>query len=204
MEAVLIPYTIPETLVPTSMFSFWLGTASYSIQFLAKCSRRYPPNSINSTKQAGLGHRECSSLWEYLSPTCSRYLLATCTFTPLYGRLCNVLGRKRANHTALLFATVGVLMCGLSTSMEMLILARFVCLIFASMFFFLLYYSIVFWNRWRWFDDNFIVSSSLSTSPRLLLTHYCFSSIVISDMYSMRVRIVCSLMLTKSNFQDCL
>ena len=55
------------------------------------------------------------------------YLLATCTFTPLYGRLCNVLGRKRANQTALLFAAMGVLLCGLSSSMEMLILARFVC-----------------------------------------------------------------------------
>ncbi|PPQ91935.1 hypothetical protein CVT25_000978 [Psilocybe cyanescens] len=53
------------------------------------------------------------------------YLLATCTFTPLYGRLCNVLGRKGANHLALFFAGAGVLMCGLSKSMEMLILARF-------------------------------------------------------------------------------
>ncbi|KAF4615525.1 hypothetical protein D9613_003503 [Agrocybe pediades] len=53
------------------------------------------------------------------------YLLATCTFTPLYGRLCNVLGRKGANRTALLFAGLGVLLCGLSRSMEMLIVARF-------------------------------------------------------------------------------
>ncbi|EFI26574.1 multidrug resistance protein [Coprinopsis cinerea okayama7 len=53
------------------------------------------------------------------------YLLATCTFTPLYGRLSNVLGRKGANHTALIFAGLGVLLCGLSTNMETLILARF-------------------------------------------------------------------------------
>ncbi|KAJ3513848.1 hypothetical protein NLJ89_g2712 [Agrocybe chaxingu] len=53
------------------------------------------------------------------------YLLATCTFTPLYGRLCNVMGRKRANQTALLFAGLGVFMCGMSKSMEMLIVARF-------------------------------------------------------------------------------
>ncbi|XP_006458763.1 hypothetical protein AGABI2DRAFT_115784 [Agaricus bisporus var. bisporus H97] len=53
------------------------------------------------------------------------YLLATCTFTPLYGRLCNVLGRKGANQTALFFAAAGCVMCGLSNSMEMLILARF-------------------------------------------------------------------------------
>lgn len=55
-----------------------------------------------------------------------RYLLATCTFTPLYGRLSNVLGRKGANQVALLFAGLGVLACGLSRSMEALIVARFV------------------------------------------------------------------------------
>jgi len=54
------------------------------------------------------------------------YLLATCTFTPLYGRLCNVLGRKGASQVALLFASLGVLASGLSTSMEMLIASRFV------------------------------------------------------------------------------
>ncbi|KAJ6509153.1 vacuolar amino acid permease [Mycena vitilis] len=54
------------------------------------------------------------------------YLLATCTFTPLYGRLCNVMGRRGANHTAILFAAVGTIGCGLSTSMESLILARFI------------------------------------------------------------------------------
>ncbi|KNZ77919.1 hypothetical protein J132_03195 [Termitomyces sp. J132] len=54
-----------------------------------------------------------------------RYLLATCTFTPLYGRLCNVLGRKGASQVALVFTMLGVLGCGLSRSMEMLIFSRF-------------------------------------------------------------------------------
>ncbi|KAJ6567026.1 MFS general substrate transporter [Mycena capillaripes] len=54
------------------------------------------------------------------------YLLATCTFTPLYGRLCNVLGRRGANHTALIFAATGTIGCGLSRNMESLILARFI------------------------------------------------------------------------------
>ncbi|KAF5318179.1 hypothetical protein D9619_012099 [Psilocybe cf. subviscida] len=79
------------------------------------------------------------------------FLLATCTFTPLYGRLCNVLGRKRANLTALVFSALGLLLCGFSTSMEMLILARFFSGIGAG---------------------------------GLLTT----SSIIISDMYSMRSR----------------
>lgn len=55
-----------------------------------------------------------------------RYLLATCVFTPLYGRLCNVMGRRGANQLAILFAGLGNLACGLSGNMEMLIAARFV------------------------------------------------------------------------------
>ncbi|KAI9069434.1 vacuolar amino acid permease [Trametes sanguinea] len=53
------------------------------------------------------------------------YLLATCTFTPLYGRLCNVLGRRGANQVAVFFAGLGTMACGLSSNMEMLIAARF-------------------------------------------------------------------------------
>jgi len=55
----------------------------------------------------------------------SSFLLATCTFTPLYGRLCNVLGRRGAFQLALTFSGCGVLACGFSGSMEMLIMARF-------------------------------------------------------------------------------
>ncbi|KAJ6630345.1 vacuolar amino acid permease [Mycena sp. CBHHK59/15] len=54
------------------------------------------------------------------------YLLATCTFTPLYGRLCNVMGRNRANQTAVLFLALGILSCGLSNSMTTLIVSRFI------------------------------------------------------------------------------
>ncbi|EEB92914.1 hypothetical protein MPER_08503, partial [Moniliophthora perniciosa FA553] len=54
------------------------------------------------------------------------YLLATCTFTPLYGRLCNVLGRRAANHSALCFAAAGILACGLSKDMTMLVASRFI------------------------------------------------------------------------------
>ncbi|KAF7342299.1 Vacuolar amino acid permease [Mycena venus] len=54
------------------------------------------------------------------------YLLATCTFTPLYGRLCNVMGRRNANATAILFTALGTIGCGLSRNMESLIFARFI------------------------------------------------------------------------------
>ncbi|KAM5542022.1 hypothetical protein V8D89_004332 [Ganoderma adspersum] len=53
------------------------------------------------------------------------YLLATCTFTPLYGRLSNVMGRRGANQAAVFFAGLGTLACGFSTNMETLIAARF-------------------------------------------------------------------------------
>ncbi|KAH8100375.1 MFS general substrate transporter [Cristinia sonorae] len=53
------------------------------------------------------------------------YLLATATFTPLYGRLCNVMGRRGANQMAVVFAALGTAACGFSGSMEMLIAARF-------------------------------------------------------------------------------
>ncbi|KAG9313279.1 vacuolar amino acid permease [Chiua virens] len=55
------------------------------------------------------------------------YLLAICTFTPLYGRLCDLLGRRGANQTAVIAAALGTAACGFSRNMEMLILARFVC-----------------------------------------------------------------------------
>ncbi|KAG0696122.1 major facilitator superfamily domain-containing protein [Suillus ampliporus] len=53
------------------------------------------------------------------------YLLATCTFTPLYGRLCNIMGRRGANQLAVSIAALGTLFCGFSTNMEMLVAARF-------------------------------------------------------------------------------
>ncbi|KIY68361.1 vacuolar amino acid permease [Cylindrobasidium torrendii FP15055 ss-10] len=54
------------------------------------------------------------------------FLLATCTFTPLYGRLSNILGRRGAFQTALIFTAIGTMMCGMAKSMQALIFARFV------------------------------------------------------------------------------
>ena len=54
------------------------------------------------------------------------FLLATCTFTPLYGRLCTVMGRRGAQQVALTFAATGTLLCGMAPSMNMLIAARFI------------------------------------------------------------------------------
>ncbi|CEL57819.1 Multidrug resistance protein fnx1 OS=Schizosaccharomyces pombe (strain 972 / ATCC 24843) GN=fnx1 PE=2 SV=2 [Rhizoctonia solani AG-1 IB] len=52
------------------------------------------------------------------------YLLSVCCFTPLYGRLSDIMGRKGAMLLALSLFGTGTLLCGLATSMEFLIFAR--------------------------------------------------------------------------------
>ncbi|KAI0637813.1 vacuolar amino acid permease [Trametes polyzona] len=52
------------------------------------------------------------------------YLLSVCCFTPLYGRLSDILGRKGAMLLALSFFGWGTLFCGLAPSMDALIAAR--------------------------------------------------------------------------------
>ncbi|PWN54435.1 MFS general substrate transporter [Violaceomyces palustris] len=54
----------------------------------------------------------------------SSYLLSVCCFTPIYGRLADILGRKKCMLVALSFFTIGTLLCGMSTSMNMLIASR--------------------------------------------------------------------------------
>lgn len=55
-----------------------------------------------------------------------RYLLSSCSFTPLYGRLCTILGRRAACQIALLATALGTLLCGFSRGMIELTAARFV------------------------------------------------------------------------------
>ncbi|KAJ7667832.1 vacuolar amino acid permease [Mycena polygramma] len=52
------------------------------------------------------------------------YLLSLCCFTPLYGRLSEILGRKGAMLLALFLFGSGTMLCGMVPSMETLILAR--------------------------------------------------------------------------------
>ncbi|KAG9308781.1 major facilitator superfamily domain-containing protein [Chiua virens] len=55
------------------------------------------------------------------------YLLSSCTFTPLYGRLCTTIGRRAACQIALCTTVLGTLLCAGSRSMVELTVARFVC-----------------------------------------------------------------------------
>jgi len=52
------------------------------------------------------------------------YLLSVCCFTPLYGRLADILGRKGAMLLALSLFGSGTIFCGMATSMNALIAAR--------------------------------------------------------------------------------
>ncbi|KAF8974403.1 vacuolar amino acid permease [Flammula alnicola] len=52
------------------------------------------------------------------------YLLSVCCFTPLYGRLADILGRKGAMLLALSLFASGTIFCGLAPSMNTLIAAR--------------------------------------------------------------------------------
>ncbi len=54
----------------------------------------------------------------------SAYLLSVACFTPLYGRLADIVGRKNCMFIALTFFTTGTLLCGVASSMNMLIFAR--------------------------------------------------------------------------------
>ena len=51
---------------------------------------------------------------------------ANITFTPVFGRLCDVIGRKGANGLAIFLFTVGTAACALAPTMKWLILARFI------------------------------------------------------------------------------
>ncbi|TFK99106.1 vacuolar amino acid permease [Pterulicium gracile] len=52
------------------------------------------------------------------------YLLSVCCFTPLYGRLADILGRKGAMLLGLSLFGSGTMLCGIAPSMEALIAAR--------------------------------------------------------------------------------
>ncbi|GAA5833772.1 hypothetical protein JCM9279_001622 [Rhodotorula babjevae] len=54
------------------------------------------------------------------------YLLSTATFTPLYGRLADIIGRRAALLIALTLFTSGTALCGLAPSMVTLLIGRLI------------------------------------------------------------------------------
>src|SRR4051812_24945347 len=61
---------------------------------------------------------------DHLSWVVTAYILAQTIFTPLYGKLGDLYGRKRVMQTAIVVFLVGSALCGLSRSMTQLILFR--------------------------------------------------------------------------------
>lgn len=94
-----------------------------------QCCPRSRPNSRDLIRPVGLVPRTFYTSLPHTHPPTTHlvsYLLSTCTFTPLYGRLCTILGRRAACQTALLVTALGTLLCGVSGGMVQLTVARFV------------------------------------------------------------------------------
>ncbi|KAI9570815.1 major facilitator superfamily domain-containing protein [Boletus coccyginus] len=106
------PLEIPRSTRYTILAGLWSAT------FLSALNSTYRCSVLPSISSEFNKSNEASWLG-------TSYLLAVCTFTPLYGRLCNVLGRRGANQTAVIAAALGTAACGFSSNMEVLILARF-------------------------------------------------------------------------------
>ncbi|ESK89112.1 vacuolar amino acid permease [Moniliophthora roreri MCA 2997] len=109
----LAPHEISKSMRYGILAGVWMAT------FLSSVNMTLVPTMLPSISSQFQKSHQASWLG-------TSYLLATCTFTPLYGRLSNVMGRRGAAQTAVLFAGLGTLACGLSTSMEMLIVSRFI------------------------------------------------------------------------------
>ncbi|KAK0229165.1 major facilitator superfamily domain-containing protein [Armillaria nabsnona] len=107
----------PLEISPSTRYGILAGI--WAATFLSSLNLTLVPTMLPSISSSF--HKSHQASWLGTS-----YLLATCTFTPLYGRLCNVMGRRGANQLAVLFAALGTLACGLSTNMETLIIARFI------------------------------------------------------------------------------
>ena len=95
----------------TILFAVWLGVALGALDTTLVATL---VSSISSSFDA-------SNRSSWLGTS---YLLTLASFTPLYGRLSDIYGRRAANLLSLLLFGVGTLGCGLSPSMNWLIASR--------------------------------------------------------------------------------
>lgn len=95
----------------------WVLTALWSAVFLGALD-----GTIVATLLSPIGaYFNRSNQSSYIG---TAYLLSVCCFTPLYGRLSDILGRKGAMLLALSLFGSGTLLCGVAPSMNVLIAAR--------------------------------------------------------------------------------
>jgi len=96
---------------------FWILSGLWSAVFLGALD-----GTIVATLLSPIGsYFNKSNQASYLGTS---YLLSVCCFTPLYGRLSDILGRKGAMLLGLTLFGSGTIACAIAPSMETLILAR--------------------------------------------------------------------------------
>jgi MFS family permease len=97
--------TLPHRLVTTGYSCIFITTGTVVATLLSPIGAYF--NRSNQSSYIG-----------------TAYLLSVCCFTPLYGRLADILGRKGAMLLALSLFGSGTLLCGIAPSMNVLIAAR--------------------------------------------------------------------------------
>lgn len=97
------------------------------------------------------------------------------------------MGRRAANQSAVLFAALGILACGLSNSMKMLILSRFVGFLNLLSKFLDYYKRFLDLRDWRGRDFHQFRVRVLTLSPTMIRSYVVTSRIITSDMYNLRV-----------------
>ncbi|KAL1743313.1 major facilitator superfamily domain-containing protein [Schizophyllum fasciatum] len=104
----------------------WILAGLWSAVFLGALDGAYLPHptvrTIVATLLTPIGSQfNRSNQSSYIGTS---YLLSVCCFTPLYGRLSDILGRKGAMLLALTLFGVGTACCGIAPSMNTLLAAR--------------------------------------------------------------------------------
>lgn len=110
-----------ENAPPINQFSradsFWILAGLWSGVFLGAFD-----GTVVATLLTPIGSEfNASNQSSYIGTS---YLLSVCCFTPLYGRLSDILGRKGAMLLALSLFGTGTVLCGVAPSMNTLIAAR--------------------------------------------------------------------------------
>ncbi|KAF9045890.1 MFS general substrate transporter [Hymenopellis radicata] len=130
-ESLLSESTCDGDAPPLNKFSrgetIWILTGLWSAVFLGALDGQVPDapfiiGTVVATLLSPIGsHFNKSNQASYIG---TAYLLSVCCFTPLYGRLADILGRKGAMLLALSLFGTGTIFCGFAPSMETLIIAR--------------------------------------------------------------------------------
>ena len=114
----------------------WILVAVWSAVFLGALDGMLPHSSV-STRRSYIYVTAGTIVATLLSPIGAyfnrshqspyigtSYLLSVCCFTPLYGRLSDIIGRRGAMLLALSLFGSGSFLCGIAPSMNVLIAAR--------------------------------------------------------------------------------